>query len=150
LSAPRVADEGENPNESGGGQLSPARQSTVARSALKNKVELRGARRNSMATMPTQADSSRPPAPQGPRNEKSLKTLGASESKAKYQHYKQLSKISLKDIEEKQIRAIQQYASGVQSTTSLSSIISMGDGRGIRKVDNFRAKGRRNQQSEAV
>ena len=103
-----------------------------------------------MATMPTQAETGRPPAPQGPKNEKSLKTLGASESKSKYQHYKQVSKISLKDIEEKQIRAIQQYASGVQSTTSLSSIISLGDGRGIRKVDNFKTKGRRNQQKEAM
>lgn len=45
---------------------------------------------------------------------------------------------------------MQQYASGIQSTTSLSSIISLGDGKGIRKVDNFKSKPKRNQNLESL
>lgn len=60
----------------------------MVKGAVKKKAELRGARRNSMATMPTSTETGRPPAPQGSRNEKSLKTIGASESKGKHQHYK--------------------------------------------------------------
>ena len=104
----------------------------------KEKLSQRPERRNSIATLATPTNAGRLPAPQGSRNEKSTKTLGAILPNGNYHHYKQVSKLSLKEIEEKQIIAMKQYSSGLRSTTSLSSIVSAGDGKGVRKGDNFK------------